>query len=224
MALRALARVKLAAIERNVARLRRWPRSRRRAVRGGQGRRVRPRRHTAARAALAGGATSLAVATAGEAAELRAAGISAPLLVMGALSAEELPVALAAGAELTAWTEEFVSAVRGGRDRRVRIHVKFDTGMGRLGTRSSHEALAVADSVLAAAPQLELAGAMTHFATADGDLEFMAAQLAAFAPFADADAPPRARDRGPCRQQRRDRARAGDPLRHGPLRHRHLRL
>jgi alanine racemase len=139
----------------------------------------------AARAALGGGATSLAVATAGEAAELRAAGISGPLLIMGALSDEELPVALAAGAELTVWSTQFVSQVRAAADRPVRIHVKFDTGMGRLGTRSLGEALAVADAVLAAAPTLVLAGAMTHFATADGDREFMAAQIAAFTPFVD---------------------------------------
>ena len=117
MALRALARVNLAAIERNVARLRSGlaPGAELCAVvkadASGHGSAY------AARAALAGGATSLAVATAGEAAELRAAGIAGPLLVMGALSAEELPVALAAGAELTAWTEEFVSEVRAGADR-----------------------------------------------------------------------------------------------------------
>jgi alanine racemase len=45
------------------------------------------------------------------------------------------------------------------------------------------EALAVAEQVLDAAPALELTGAMTHLATADGDLEFVAAQLGAFAPF-----------------------------------------
>ena len=95
MALRALARVNLAAIERNVAHLRAG-------LAGGaalcavvkanaSGHGAVP----AARAALAGGAAMLAVATAGEAAELRAAGIDAPVLVMGALSAEELPVALA---------------------------------------------------------------------------------------------------------------------------------
>jgi alanine racemase len=140
----------------------------------------------AARAALDGGATSLAVATAGEAAELRAAEIGAPLLVMGALSDEELPIALAAGAELTAWTEQFVLKVGAAAAEPVRIHVKFDTGLGRLGTRSLTEALAVADSVIAAGPTLQLVGAMTHFATADGDPEFMAAQLAAFAPFVEA--------------------------------------
>src|SRR5262245_49506581 len=59
----------------------------------------------AARAALAGGATSLAVATAGEAAALRAAGLDGPLLVMGALSPSELRVAIDARAEVVAWRE-----------------------------------------------------------------------------------------------------------------------
>ena len=65
----------------------------------------------AARAAQRGGAAWLAVATAGEAAELRAAGIDGPLLVMGALSAAELDVALAARADVVAWREEFVAAL-----------------------------------------------------------------------------------------------------------------
>jgi alanine racemase len=138
----------------------------------------------AARAALAGGATSLAVATAQEAAELRDAGISDPVLVMGAISAEELPVALAARAEVVAWSERFASELAVAATTPIKVHVKLDTGMGRLGTREVPEALAVAQCVFAGSPALELAGAMTHFATADGDPEFMAAQLAAFEPFA----------------------------------------
>src|SRR3954470_15494783 len=63
----------------------------------------------AAEAALRGGATWLAVATAGEAAELRAAGVGGPVLVMGALSCTELDVALAAGADVVAWQEAFVA-------------------------------------------------------------------------------------------------------------------
>src|SRR4051812_42035209 len=55
-----------------------------------------------ARAALAGGATSLAVATAGEAAMLREGGVAAPLLVMGALTSADLGVALAADADVVA--------------------------------------------------------------------------------------------------------------------------
>jgi alanine racemase len=186
MPLRATAAVNLAAIERNVATLRR------RLAAGaelcavvkadGYG-------HGAAQAAgaaLAGGATSLAVATADEAGELRAAGIEAPLLVMGAVSGQELEVALAVDAELVAWDPAFVEEVRRRAPgaRPVRLHVKFDTGMGRLGTRDERQALAVAEMIAASSPQLELAGAMTHFATADVDPEFMERQLDAFEPFA----------------------------------------
>ena len=131
----------------------------------------------AARAAQAGGAAWLAVATAVEAAELRAAGIGGPLLVMGALSPEELEVALTAGADVVAWREAFVRAL----PESARVHVKLDTGMGRLGTRDPEEATRVAE--LAGE---RLVGAMTHFATSDDDPAFMAEQLARFLPWADA--------------------------------------
>jgi alanine racemase len=183
--LRALARVNLAAIERNADRMRREldPRVLLCAVvkADGYGHGAVP----VARAALAGGASWLAVATALEAAELRAAGIRERILVMGAISFEELPLALAADADVVAWSESFVSelAAAGREDRRVRVHVKLDTGMGRLGTRIRAEAIAVAEATLAR-PSLELAGAMTHFATADEpDQDFLHEQLAGFAPF-----------------------------------------
>jgi alanine racemase len=64
------------------------------------------------------------------------------------------------------------------------VHVKLDSGMGRLGTRDTVEALAVADAVNGAAPALRLVGVMTHLATADTDVAFADAQLAVFAPFA----------------------------------------
>jgi alanine racemase len=183
VALRALARVNLAAIERNVERLRSGlsPGAELCAVvkANASGHGAVP----VAGAALAGGASMLAVATAGEAAELRAAGIGARVLVMGAVSAEELPAALAARAELVAWSERFVTDVAAAATEPVAIHVKLDTGMGRLGTRYCDQALAVAELVLARAPALRLDGAMTHFATADEDPEFVAEQLGRFAPF-----------------------------------------
>jgi alanine racemase len=187
VALRALARVNLAAIERNVGRLRA-----RLASGAGLCAVVKADGYghgatAAARAALSGGARSLAVATADEALELRAAGIDAPVLVMGALSGDELSVALAARAELVVWSERFVedlgsAAAASGADT-VRVHVKLDTGMGRLGTRRQVEALTVMEKVLANGPLLELAGAMTHFATAGEDPEFVAQQLREFEPF-----------------------------------------
>ena len=66
------------------------------------------------------------------------------------------------------------------------MHVKLDTGMGRLGTRDPAEATRVAEAVQARG--LRLAGAMTHFATADDDPEFMREQLARFLAW-DIDAP-----------------------------------
>jgi alanine racemase len=187
VAIRALARVNLAAIERNVARLRS-------ALVGGAELcavvKADGYGHGAAqagRAALAGGAGWLAVATAAEAATLREAGVEGPLLVMGALSGEELPVALDARADVVAWSPEFVEELaRGSPSGPVRVHVKLDTGMGRLGTREAAEALAVAEHVAATGGALQLAGAMTHFATADEDPEFLAVQVERFRPFADA--------------------------------------
>jgi alanine racemase len=186
MPVRALARVNVAAIERNVGLLRS------RVAPGTQlcavvkadasGHGAVP----VARAALAGGATSLAVATVGEAAELRGAGLTAPVLILGAISHDELPVALAAGAEIVAWSERFVADLARLADGAgpVGVHIKLDSGMGRLGTREADEALAVAGLVQARAPELTLVGAMTHLATADADPDFVAEQLAAFAPFA----------------------------------------
>ena len=187
MPLRALARVNVAAIERNVSRLRAGLSggAQLAAVVKGNGYGHGP--VPAAQAALAGGARSLAVVTAGEAAALREAGIDVPVLVMGALSDKELPVAVAAGAELVAWTDSFVERLRrmrvGHADAPVRVHVKLDTGMGRLGTRDPAEAVLVAERIAAGAPALELAGAMTHFASADEDPDFTALQLARFTPF-----------------------------------------
>jgi alanine racemase len=184
--LRALARIDDGAIERNAARLAAAaaPAALCAVVKAdGYGHGA----EAAARAALAGGAAWLAVATADEAAALRAAGIEGcPLLVMGALSPEELTVALRARADVVAWREGFAAAVAAHPDGRgARVHVKLDTGMGRLGTRDAAEATAVAEAV-AAAPELTLAGAMTHFATSDDDPDFAREQLAAFLPWARA--------------------------------------
>jgi alanine racemase len=94
---------------------------------------------------------------------------------------------VAARAELVAWDERFVellSRAAAGRQEPLRVHVKLDTGLGRLGTRNPAQALEVAAAVQRD-PGLELTGAMTHFATADGDLEFAAEQLRMFTAFLD---------------------------------------
>ena len=120
-------------------------------------------------AALEGGAAALAVATVGEAEELRAAGIGADLLVMGPLRDGEWARAAAAGAEVAVWTAEAVGSARAGfaaSGRPPRLHLKLDTGMGRLGARPEDVA-SLADAAAAAGDAVVVAGLMTHFASAD---------------------------------------------------------
>jgi alanine racemase len=182
---RALARVNLAAVQRNAQRLRSVLRKGARlgvvVKADGYGHGAGP----VARCAQSAGAHWLAVATAQEAAELRAAGLRGPLLVMGALSTQELPLALEASADVVAWTGEFVDEIRR-RGEPVGVHVKLDTGMGRLGTRDRQAALEVAERAGQPGSAITLAGVMTHFATADDDPEFLALQLERFGPFVEA--------------------------------------
>jgi alanine racemase len=161
---RALARVDLGAIERNCARL---PKPLCAVVKAdgyGHG--------PVAPAVLAGGATWLAVATAAEARDLREQGIEAPVLVMGALTPEELRTAIAADADVVAWSDAVAEAA-------PRVHVKLDTGMGRLGTKDREHALRLA-------ARANVVGLMTHFATADEpDDDFFGVQLDAFSEFVE---------------------------------------
>jgi alanine racemase len=122
-----------------------------------------------AEAALAGGATRLAVATAGEAELIGRRLQHIPLLTMGALTAAEVDVVLSAGSEVAVWREGFRALLADrarAQGRPARVHVKHDSGMGRLGNPDPGEVLALARAC-DADPSLELAGIWTHFATAD---------------------------------------------------------
>jgi alanine racemase len=184
---RAVARIDLSAIERNAAQIRsQLDRAELCAVVKANG--YGHGDVMCAKAAIAGGATWLAVAAAGEAAELRRHGIDERILVMGALTNDDARLAFESAADVVAWEPEFVSTFANLADRsgiRGRVHVKLDTGMGRLGTFDPEQALAAAQLVDAAA-HLELVGVMTHFATADetGDDHFPD-QLRRFTEFAE---------------------------------------
>jgi alanine racemase len=142
-----------------------------------------------AKAALGAGAGWLAVATLTEAEQLREAGLEAPILVMGPVSERpEIERAIDLKADIVAWRERTIALAAEAAARArgtARVHVKLDTGMGRLGTRDAREA----DLVVAAAknaPGVRLVGAMTHFATADvlDDDGFYDLQLAEFSRWA----------------------------------------
>jgi alanine racemase len=134
-------------------------------------------------AALAGGASRLAVATAAEAAAIASHFPRVPLLTMGALSADEVDVVLGAGSELALWREDFrrvVAARARALGTPARVHVKYDTGMGRLGNPDRDEVLALLRAC-EADPELELAAVWTHFATADElDSSYFEEQLGRF--------------------------------------------
>ena len=141
-----------------------------------------------ARAALEAGAAVLGVALLEEGLALRAAGIRAPVLVMGWTPpdrAAEVAAADLAQAVFTSEDGRALAAAGRAAGRRVRLHAKLDTGMGRVGwpvrTPAGQEAAAAAIAALAGFPGAELAGIFTHFAGADEpDLAGPRAQLAAF--------------------------------------------
>ena len=147
---------------------------------------------TVADAAVAGGARWFAVAAAQEALELRQIGRTEPILVMGAVRLDEIEALIAARCDLAVWSSEAVdraTTTAAAADEVARLHVKFDSGMGRLGTRDAHAALELV-SAAQSASSAECIGLMTHFATADEeDDSFLREQLAVFAEFVEAARP-----------------------------------
>lgn len=119
--------------------------------------------------ALRYGADELAVATVDEAAELRAGGVTAPVLIMGPIGEGEIERAIRLEAQLVVSSAAFARALAAASRRLngapVPVHLKVDTGMRRFGCAPS-EALALARQIVDS-PELRFAGLMTHFASAD---------------------------------------------------------
>lgn len=121
-----------------------------------------------AQTALAAGATRLAVSMVDEAWELRRAGLAAPILVMGYTPAERGDLAARLGLSLTVYdlsNAEGLVLAANRTHRTLSLHLKVDTGMGRLGVRPE-EAVAMAER-LVNLPGCELEGLYTHLARAD---------------------------------------------------------
>jgi len=121
-----------------------------------------------ARAVLQGGADWLGVATAEEGAALRAAGIQAPCLVLGNVSPQGAVIAVQSHLVQTVCDAQGVMLMQKAceeQGKSARVHIKIDSGMGRIGARTPEEV----DSVLKALSEcrsLSLEGAFTHFAKA----------------------------------------------------------
>ncbi|MDQ0190072.1 alanine racemase [Alicyclobacillus cycloheptanicus] len=143
-----------------------------------------------ARAAVAGGATELGVATVEEALALREAGIDTPILVLGVTTSEGAEAARRAKVAITIGNPDLdgIAAqlpVRRGNEPqgdapRLSVHLKVDTGMSRLGARGAEEAVQLA-LALQARPDVSLDGVFTHLACADSaDLAHAEAQIDQF--------------------------------------------
>jgi len=112
------------------------------------------------------GVRHFAVARIAEAIELRSAGITEPLLVLGAPLPHHLPAYAAHNLDVTISSHDVAEAVINAASRQtsLRVHVKVDTGMGRIGLVPD-EAASVVDR-LQQTEGIDLAGLWTHFATA----------------------------------------------------------
>jgi alanine racemase len=121
-----------------------------------------------AKEALACGTSYLAVAFLDEALELRRAGITAPILVLGYTPAKGLSLAIRYNITINVYSDEILDALPAyaNAERPLKIHIKLDTGMGRLGLNREDEAIAFIERALQI-PGVEVEGLFTHYACAD---------------------------------------------------------
>lgn len=135
-----------------------------------------------AQAALKAGAKYLAVAFMDEAIALRKKGITAPILVLGATRPQDAMVAAENQITLTIFQSDWLNEAKAhlGQDQKLLLHVKLDTGMGRIGIRNKVELKQVVQ-ILKSEDIFVLEGIFTHFATADElELSYFQRQLDTF--------------------------------------------
>lgn len=135
-----------------------------------------------AQSALQAGANYLAVAFLDEAISLRNKGINAPILVLGASRAEDINIASQNNITLTVFQKEWIENASKYLlpSSRIRLHIKIDSGMGRIGIREIGE-LKKVEQLIMVDNRFQLEGVFTHFATADAkDLSYYNEQLSRF--------------------------------------------
>lgn len=123
------------------------------------------------------GAEYLAISNVDEARELRLAGIGLPILQLGLTPADQTAVLIENRVTQAVWSEDAAQAFSREAQRaggRLKVHLKLDTGMSRLGFQCDEpnfEASLASLKRVCALPGLEVEGAFTHFAVSDEDSE-----------------------------------------------------
>ncbi len=135
-----------------------------------------------ARAFVSAGADALAVTRIDEALAILQAGVDSPILLLAPIQPENAEAAVEAGLEMAVSDPSLARAVSAAAvklDKTARVHVKVDTGMGRLGL-APDEAPALFQTI-ALLPNMSVAGTYTHFATAaEADIRAACSQLDLF--------------------------------------------
>lgn len=151
-----------------------------------------------ARTALQNGAEFLGVARLHEAVELRKAGLAAPILIFGYSSPDSAPALIDYDLIQTVYSPtaaEALSEQAARQGKKIKIHIKVDSGMGRLGLLLEETADGASHNIPAAGTvrdveaisrlaNLEMDGIFTHFATSDSaDKSYADSQLKRFMEF-----------------------------------------
>lgn len=121
-----------------------------------------------------GGVYGFAVATAGEAFQLRASGIKKPILILGYTFPGDYEQLIRQEIRMTAFRQDTLEELSKACDRlcregickKAKVHIKVDTGMSRIGVCPNEEGLSFVEKVFAARG-VEAEGIFTHFARAD---------------------------------------------------------
>ncbi|OPH56724.1 alanine racemase [Paenibacillus ferrarius] len=116
---------------------------------------------------IAAGVDYLGVAFFDEALELRNAGITAPILVLGYTPPEGVERARELDVTISVYSRDVLKELQAQQNqKKLKIHIKLDTGMGRLGLHTEEDAIPFIEEALTL-PNVEVEGLFTHYANAD---------------------------------------------------------
>ncbi len=143
------------------------------------------------RVLLENGADRLAVACISEAKQLRRAGLSVPILILGASEVEDAEEIVENEVTAAVFSYEIAKAISQAAkklDKVAKVHIKVDSGMSRIGVVAGENDEAAISEIekIAALPNLEIEGIFSHFSTSDEKIsDYTKRQLDIFLKFCD---------------------------------------